>query len=66
MPTLTTYADDWLIDYTNKILYHRDMQMTYAGNTGTAPATKIPTAGSRPGPYSYYLDYWARYEKIGA
>lgn len=38
MPASTTIADDWDIDYTNKILSHKDMTLDYDTNSGTAPA----------------------------
>ncbi len=30
-------ADDWSIDYVNKIISHVDGRLAYGSNTGTAP-----------------------------
>jgi hypothetical protein len=49
MPTLTTIADDWNIDYTNRIISHKDMTLSYDSNTGTAPSLGDYVRGTTTG-----------------
>lgn len=50
MPTATTILNDWDIDYTNRILSHKDMTLNYDGRTaGTAPTLGEYIRGSTSG-----------------
>ena len=49
MPTATTIADDWNIDYTNRIISHKDMTLAYDTNSGTAPSLNDYVRGTTTG-----------------
>ncbi len=50
MPASTTISDDWDIDYTNRIISHKDMTLDYDGRTaGTAPTLGEYVRGATSG-----------------